>query len=240
MGIRPGARLAVVTVVSPTAASTTDATRSETALQRQMLAMLKRWAKPLPLDGHQVSYHALEDSDPAAAIVRYASTNNVGMIVMGAATHGLQLQRFIATVPAKVAMHAPCTVILVKQTPLAGVRDERQPSQKEDGEHDVEDPHHRDGPLHPRPDEDVHDPVVGAGILALVEAVGPDGLGVGDVCRATPRDLGVEGKTGGGLGDRLGDLDGLQRSVRSAFDAAFAGAERHRTPDGCLVVVVVR
>jgi nucleotide-binding universal stress UspA family protein len=37
------------------------------------------------------------------------------MIVMGAATHGLQLQRFIATVPIKVAMHAPCTVILVKQ-----------------------------------------------------------------------------------------------------------------------------
>ena len=120
MGIRPGARLAVVTVVSPTAASATEATRSETALQRQMLTMLKRWAKPLPLDGHQVSYHALEDSDPAAAIVRYASTNNVGMIVMGAATHGLQLQRFIATVPMKVAMHAPCTVILVKQTPLAG------------------------------------------------------------------------------------------------------------------------
>ena len=122
MGIRPGARLAVVTVVSPTAASTTDATRSETALQRQMLAMLKRWAKPLPLDGHQVSYHALEDSDPAAAIVRYARTNNVGTIVMGAATHGLQMQRFIATVPVKVAMHAPCTVILVKQTPLAGGR----------------------------------------------------------------------------------------------------------------------
>jgi len=33
---------------------------------------------------------------------------------MGAATHGLQLQRFVATVPIKVAMHAPCTVMLVK------------------------------------------------------------------------------------------------------------------------------
>jgi nucleotide-binding universal stress UspA family protein len=38
------------------------------------------------------------------------------MIVMGAATHGLQMQRFVATVPIKVAMDAPCTVILVKQT----------------------------------------------------------------------------------------------------------------------------
>jgi hypothetical protein len=35
---------------------------------------------------------------------------------MGAATHGLQMQRFMATVPIKVAMEAPCTVILVKQS----------------------------------------------------------------------------------------------------------------------------
>ena len=34
---------------------------------------------------------------------------------MGAATHGLKTQRFIATVPIKVAMDAPCTIILVKQ-----------------------------------------------------------------------------------------------------------------------------
>lgn len=116
LGIRPGARLAVVTVVAPGAASTTDAGKSETALHRLMLAMLKNWTVGLKLDGHQVSYHVLEDGDPADAIVRYAETNRVGMIVMGAATHGLQLQRFVATVPIKVAMRAPCTVILVKQT----------------------------------------------------------------------------------------------------------------------------
>ena len=116
LGIRPGARLAVVTVVAPGAASTTDAGKSETALHRQMLAMLKNWSVGLKLDGHQVSYHVLEDGDPADAILRFARANHVGMIVMGAATHGLQLQRFVATVPIKVAMRAPCTVILVKQT----------------------------------------------------------------------------------------------------------------------------
>jgi nucleotide-binding universal stress UspA family protein len=47
--------------------------------------------------------------------VRYAEGNQVNMIIMGAATHGLQMQRFVATVPIKVAMEAPCTVILVKQ-----------------------------------------------------------------------------------------------------------------------------
>ena len=51
----------------------------------------------------------------ADALVRYAEGNHVSMIVMGAATHGLQIQRFVATVPIKVAMEASCTVILVKQ-----------------------------------------------------------------------------------------------------------------------------
>jgi serine/threonine protein kinase len=115
LGIRPGARLAVVTVLAPSAASNIDASRSETALHRRMLAMLRQWAQGLPLDGHQTSYHVLEDSDPADAIVRYAEANHVDIIVMGAATHGLQLQRFVATVPVKVAMRAPCTLILVKQ-----------------------------------------------------------------------------------------------------------------------------
>ena len=34
--------------------------------------------------------------------------------VIGAATHGLALQRIVQTVPMKVAMEAPSTVILVK------------------------------------------------------------------------------------------------------------------------------
>ena len=37
------------------------------------------------------------------------------MLVMGAATHGLQMQRLRVTAPIKVAMEAPCTVVLVKQ-----------------------------------------------------------------------------------------------------------------------------
>jgi nucleotide-binding universal stress UspA family protein len=58
----------------------------------------------------------LESSDVADALLRYAHGNDVNMIIMGAATHGLQVQRFVATVPIKVAMDAHCTVILVKQS----------------------------------------------------------------------------------------------------------------------------
>ena len=116
LGIRPGARLACVTVLSPSASSTSDSARSETALHRLHHARLRQWAQPLDLTEHPVSYHVLESSDVAHALVRYAEGNHVNMMILGAATHGLQTQRFIATVPMRVARDAPCTVILVKQS----------------------------------------------------------------------------------------------------------------------------
>jgi serine/threonine protein kinase len=115
LSTRPGARLAVVTVISPSDSSSTDSSRSETQLHRTHLARLKHWAQGLETGGHGVSYHVLESSDVAQAIVRYAQGNNVGLLILGAATHGLQMQRLIATVPMRVARDAPCTVILVKQ-----------------------------------------------------------------------------------------------------------------------------
>ena len=116
LGIRPGARLACVSVISPGDSSNTDSERSETALHRQHLTRMKQWAQGLDLSNHQASFHVLESGDVADALLRYAEGNNVNMIIMGAATHGLQMQRFVATVPIKVAMDAPCTVILVKQS----------------------------------------------------------------------------------------------------------------------------
>ena len=115
LGIRPGARLACVTVISPSASSTSDSERSETTLHRQHMARLRQWAQGLDLTGHAVSYHVLEAGDVAQALVRYAASNHVSMMILGAATHGLQTQRFFATVPMRVARDAPCTVILVKQ-----------------------------------------------------------------------------------------------------------------------------
>ncbi len=115
LGNRPGARLAVVTVVSSSATSSSDDATSETSVQRRYLIALRQWAQPLDHPGQQVSYHVLESGDVAQALLDYAHGNNVSVIVVGAATHGLKTQRFVATVPIKVAMDAPCTVILVKQ-----------------------------------------------------------------------------------------------------------------------------
>jgi len=116
LGARPGARLACVTVTPPIGPDDTDT-------PRRLLEQLRRWAEPLDLSQHQVSFHVLESGDVAGAIVRYAKRNTVSIIVMGAATHGLKFQPVVPTIPVKVAMRAPCTVLLVKEDlpVLAGV-----------------------------------------------------------------------------------------------------------------------
>lgn len=122
LGTRPGARLAVVTV---TGSGLGSATGGETRRHIQQLAEFKKWAQGLDLQSHQVSYHILESGDVAQALLRYAVGNKVNLIIMGAATHGISLQRFVATIPIKVAMEAPCTVILVKEPlPFARIPDE--------------------------------------------------------------------------------------------------------------------
>ena len=120
LGTRPGARLACITVISPRLTSSFGEGNSETHVHRRYLSTLYQWAKPLATHRHQMSFHVLEASDVAQALLEYARGNHVSVIVMGAATHGLKTQRFIATVPIKVAMDAPCTVILVKQAPAHG------------------------------------------------------------------------------------------------------------------------
>ena len=115
LGTVPGARLACVTVINPSETPGHDSASSETTVHRRYLSMLRQWAQPLALSGQTLSFHCLESGDVAQTLLRYAEGNHVSMIVMGAATHGLQMQRLLATIPIKVAMAAPCTVVLVKQ-----------------------------------------------------------------------------------------------------------------------------
>jgi nucleotide-binding universal stress UspA family protein len=112
LGLRPGAQLACVTVVEPVDAT---AGEEEGEVHSAHLDRLRRWSQGLPLENHQVSFHVLESADVARALLAYASANHVSLVVLGAATHGLGLQRLRPTVPVRVAMEAPCSVLLVKQ-----------------------------------------------------------------------------------------------------------------------------
>jgi eukaryotic-like serine/threonine-protein kinase len=115
LGIRPGARLACVTVIGPGDTDVTDRERSEVQVHRRQLQALRQWTQGLELENHQVSFHVLEGGDVADVLVQYARRNNASLMILGAATHGLKMQRLLATVPIRVAMQAPCSVMLVKQ-----------------------------------------------------------------------------------------------------------------------------
>ncbi|MCM2252560.1 MAG: bifunctional serine/threonine-protein kinase/universal stress protein, partial [Ramlibacter sp.] len=115
LGIRPGARLACVTVIAPGDTDPTDERASEVQVRRWQLDRLRQWAQGLDAAGHRVSFHVLESGDTAQALLDYARANRVTLMIIGAATHGLKMQRLIATVPVRVAMNAPCSVMLVKQ-----------------------------------------------------------------------------------------------------------------------------
>jgi nucleotide-binding universal stress UspA family protein len=115
LGIRPGARLACVTVVAPGDIDHLVPGRGEADVHRLQLERLRQWAQGLDLHAHAVSFHVVESGDTAAALLQYARGNAVDLMILGAATHGLKLQRVVATVPMRVASEAPCSVLLVKQ-----------------------------------------------------------------------------------------------------------------------------
>lgn len=77
------------------------------------LVGLKDWAHALGLEPGKITFHVLEATDPADALLDYARLNNVDHIVMGARANST-LRKILGSVSAKVAAEAPCTVTVVR------------------------------------------------------------------------------------------------------------------------------
>lgn len=120
LGLRPGVRLDVVTVVAPAACNSEEPAHRAAQRLRLQRVRLQQWVRPLDLHGHGVSYHVLEAADVAQALVRHAETHSVGLMILDASVHGPQHQHLVATVPMRVARDAPCSVLLVKPPLAAG------------------------------------------------------------------------------------------------------------------------
>ena len=110
----PGCRIACITVVPP-AASLSGAGEENSATGRHIrrLVDLRTWAKPLELPEERVTYHVLESDKPAAALVDYASMNDVARILIGAPGAGALRWRFTG-VGREVVGNAPCTVTVIR------------------------------------------------------------------------------------------------------------------------------
>jgi eukaryotic-like serine/threonine-protein kinase len=110
----PGARIACLNVLRQNRIAL-DATLDAEGHNRhvQRLVELKHWASPLGLADGTVTFHVLEATDPAAAILDYAGANHVDHIILGARANSA-MRTLLGSVAGEVAAKAPCTVTVVR------------------------------------------------------------------------------------------------------------------------------
>ncbi|MBA4111503.1 MAG: serine/threonine protein kinase [Leptothrix sp. (in: Bacteria)] len=120
--IEPRARLACVSVMKTNRVGmdklTDDAGNS---LHVQQLVAIKHWARPLQqslkMEDQRLTFHVLEAPDTAAAIVEFATRNQIDHIVMGARGNST-LRRYLGSVSAQVVAEAECSVTVVRVLPF--------------------------------------------------------------------------------------------------------------------------
>jgi serine/threonine protein kinase len=114
----PGARLACLNVFKLGIISldnTLDDKGESKHIQR--LLELRHWAEPLKLEEGRVTVHVLESPRPAEEILRYARSNHVDHIVIGARAYSAR-RKLLGSVSGEVAARAPCTVTVVRSSRL--------------------------------------------------------------------------------------------------------------------------
>jgi nucleotide-binding universal stress UspA family protein len=112
--IVPGARFAVVNVLRHRRIGI-DMTLDEEGRNKHVtrLVELKHWARPLPLAETRLTFHVLEATEPAEALLEYATTNHVDHVVIGARTDSVR-RTILGSVSAEVAAKADCSVTVVR------------------------------------------------------------------------------------------------------------------------------
>jgi nucleotide-binding universal stress UspA family protein len=118
--ISPGARLACVTVMRTSRIgidSNLDVEGRNRYVKR--LLALRHWARALQLADNRVTFHVLESSDVAEALIEYARSNMIDHVVMGA--RGVTgVRRLLGSVSARVVAEADCTTTVVRvRSPLS-------------------------------------------------------------------------------------------------------------------------
>ena len=89
---------------------------SQTAsgIVRGHLVQLMEWAKPLKLPPERISYHVLEELDPASRIVEFAKDNDASLILIGASHKLPNKVTPWRTSMTKIVEEAPCSVHIVR------------------------------------------------------------------------------------------------------------------------------
>ena len=122
----PGARLACVSVMRINRIGVDDLMDGEGRSRHvKQLVALKHWARPiskaLNLDEGRLTFHVLEASDAAAALLEFAQRNQADHVVMGARGSS-SLRRLLGSVSSQVVAQSNCTVTVVR-SPGGGADD---------------------------------------------------------------------------------------------------------------------
>ena len=129
----PGARVACLNVLKLgriTLDETLDAQGRN--IHHQRLVELRSWAMPLDLEEGRISYHVLESTDPASAILQYVNANHVDHVVIGARASSLR-RSLLGSVSSQVAAQAPCTVTVARSRRLRRADFAEDPNEESSG-----------------------------------------------------------------------------------------------------------
>lgn len=112
---RPEARLAFVTVARPQPVmGVADDSRSAPREHLRMLVELRSWAAAVDVDSARVTCHVIEGNDPAEALLDYIRANRIDTLLIGAPPASLADSRMVQPVAVRVALQAPCTVVIAR------------------------------------------------------------------------------------------------------------------------------
>jgi eukaryotic-like serine/threonine-protein kinase len=78
------------------------------------LVRLRHWVEPLRLPVHRLSLHVIESATPAGALLDYARSNHVDLIVLGAPGPSQQTMAWWRSVASSVTANATCSVHVVR------------------------------------------------------------------------------------------------------------------------------
>ena len=132
----PGARLACVSVMRIARIGMDDLVDADGRSRHvKQLVGLKHWARPiskaLNLEEGRLTFHVLEASDVAGALIEFAQRNQIDHVVMGARGSST-LRRLLGSVSSQVVAQADCTVTVVRAAgPTNEGRDEARDGARE-------------------------------------------------------------------------------------------------------------
>jgi nucleotide-binding universal stress UspA family protein len=109
LSLSPEYRLICVSVVG-----SRSVTESASDINLEHLMRLRHWIEPLGLPPWRLSLHVIEALSPEGALIEFARSNHVDMILIGAPSPTQETLAWWRSVASSVTANARCSVLVVR------------------------------------------------------------------------------------------------------------------------------